>query len=78
MEHQQTESIQADDYERQESRTSPRNGDYDRDYTPRGGTHGLNAGAFTNLQWLPQIKVVSFKHLSCPFQTIRYTAACST
>ena len=38
MENQRTEYIQADDYERSESRQSQRNGYYERDFTTRVGT----------------------------------------
>ncbi|WP_025728238.1 transposase, partial [Atopobacter phocae] len=38
MENQRTEYIQADNYERAESRQSQRNGYYERDFTTRVGT----------------------------------------
>ena len=39
MENQRTEYIQAEDYERSESRQSQRNDYYERDFTTRVGTH---------------------------------------
>ena len=81
MENQRTEYIQADDYERSESRQSQRNGYYERDFTTRVGTLELKVprtrdGENFHRQCLSVISEMkrhcSLQCLRCMFQVFRH------
>ncbi|HFI0813427.1 TPA: IS256-like element IS1542 family transposase, partial [Streptococcus suis] len=55
MENQRTEYIQADDYERSESRQSQRNGYYERDFTTRVGTLELKVPRTRDGEFSPTV-----------------------
>jgi len=55
MENQRTEYIQADDYERSESRQSQRNGYYERDFTTRVGTLELKVPRTRDGEFAPTV-----------------------
>lgn len=55
MENQRTEYIQADDYERSESRQSQRNGSYERDFTTRVGTLELKVPRTRDGEFSPTV-----------------------
>src|SRR5699024_8118031 len=55
MENQRTEYIQADDYERSESRQSQRNGYYERDFTTRVGTLELRVPRTRDGEFSPTV-----------------------
>ena len=55
MENQRTEYIQADDYERSESRQSQRNSYYERDFTTRVGTLELKVPRTRDGEFAPTV-----------------------
>ena len=55
MENQRTEYIQADDYERSESRQSQRNGYYEREFTTRVGTLNLKVPRTRDGEFSPTV-----------------------
>lgn len=55
MENQRTEYIQADDYERSQSRQSQRNGYYERSYTTRVGTLELKVPCTRDGEFSPTV-----------------------
>jgi len=80
MENQRTEYIQADDYERSESRQSQRNGYYERDFTTRVGTLELKVPRTRDGEFAPTVferyqrmkRHCSLQCLRCMFQAFRH------
>jgi len=66
---QRTEYIQADDYERSESRQSQRNGYYERDFTTRVGTLELKVPRTRDGEFAPTVlSVISEMKRHCSLQ----------
>lgn len=72
MENQRTEYIQADDYERSESRQSQRNGYYERDFTTRVGTLELKCLEHVMVNFHRRcLSVISEMKRHCSLQCLR-------
>ncbi len=72
MENQRTEYIQADDYERSESRQSQRNGYYERDFTTRVGTLELKVPRTLMVNFHRRcLSVISEMKRHCSLQCLR-------